>query len=75
MRTVNHLKKDSNPKMKPWIKSPNWPTTQCTRWPGYSNPQKMKVGGLLKQQPIAVLVDTGSTNNFLNIKVATRDIS
>ena len=32
----------------------------------------MKVGGLLKQQPITVLIDTGSTNNFLNSKVAAR---
>ncbi|RZR85092.1 hypothetical protein BHM03_00012022 [Ensete ventricosum] len=38
---------------------------------GYSNPQKMKVEGLLKQQFITVLIDTGSTNNFLNSKVAT----
>ncbi|RWV81670.1 hypothetical protein GW17_00056890 [Ensete ventricosum] len=37
---------------------------------GYSNPWTMKVGGLLKQQPITVLIDTGSTNNFLNSKVA-----
>ncbi|RZR81961.1 hypothetical protein BHM03_00008283 [Ensete ventricosum] len=36
----------------------------------YSNPQMMKVGGLLKQQPITVLIDTGSTNNFFNSKVA-----
>ena len=35
----------------------------------YSNPQTMKVGGLLKQQPITVLIDTGNTNNFLNSKV------
>ncbi|RRT54322.1 hypothetical protein B296_00019788 [Ensete ventricosum] len=35
---------------------------------GYSNPQMMKVGGLLKQQPITVLIDTGSTNNFFNSK-------
>ncbi|RZR89265.1 hypothetical protein BHM03_00016971 [Ensete ventricosum] len=39
---------------------------------GYSNPQTMKVGGLLKQQPITVLIDTGSTNNFLNSKVVAR---
>ncbi|RWV98618.1 hypothetical protein GW17_00038527 [Ensete ventricosum] len=39
---------------------------------GYSNPQTMKVGGLLKQQPITVLIDTGSTNIFLNSKVAAR---
>ena len=32
----------------------------------------MKVGGLLKQQPITVLIDTGSTNNFLNSKIATQ---
>ena len=36
---------------------------------GYSNPQTMKVGGLLKQQLITVLIDTGSSNNFLNSKV------
>ena len=35
----------------------------------YSNPQTMKVGGLLKQQPITVLIDMGSSNNFLNSKV------
>ncbi|RZS28232.1 hypothetical protein BHM03_00061801 [Ensete ventricosum] len=32
----------------------------------------MKVRGLLKQQPITVLIDTGSTNNFMNSKVAVR---
>ncbi|RWW03795.1 hypothetical protein GW17_00033018 [Ensete ventricosum] len=36
----------------------------------YSNLQMMKVGGLLKQQPITILIDIGSTNNFLNSKVA-----
>ncbi|RWW53907.1 hypothetical protein BHE74_00039551 [Ensete ventricosum] len=36
---------------------------------GYSNPQTMKVGGLLKEQPITVLIDTGSTNNFLICKL------
>ncbi|RWW71815.1 hypothetical protein BHE74_00020413 [Ensete ventricosum] len=38
----------------------------------YSNLQTIKVGGLLKQQPITVLIDMGSTNNFLNSKVAAR---
>ncbi|RRT77152.1 hypothetical protein B296_00005536 [Ensete ventricosum] len=37
---------------------------------GYSNPHMMKVGGLLNKQPITILVDTGSTNKFLNSKVA-----
>ncbi|RZR78569.1 hypothetical protein BHM03_00003972 [Ensete ventricosum] len=36
----------------------------------YSNPQMMKVGGLLKQQLITILIDTSSTNNLLNSKVA-----
>ncbi|RWV78660.1 hypothetical protein GW17_00060324 [Ensete ventricosum] len=39
---------------------------------GYSNPQTVKVGGFLKQQPITVLIDTGITNNFLNSKVPTQ---
>ncbi|RZS19402.1 hypothetical protein BHM03_00051816 [Ensete ventricosum] len=38
----------------------------------YSNPQTMKVGGLLKQQLIIVLIDTSSINNFLNSKVVAR---
>ena len=38
----------------------------------YSNPQTMKIGGFLKQQPITVLIDTGSTTNFLNSKLAVR---
>ncbi|RWW56534.1 hypothetical protein BHE74_00036742 [Ensete ventricosum] len=36
---------------------------------GYSNPKTMKVGGLLKQQLITILIDMGNTNNFLNSKV------
>ncbi|RWW75381.1 hypothetical protein BHE74_00016604 [Ensete ventricosum] len=32
----------------------------------------MKIGGFLKQQPITVLVDIGSTNNFMDSKVAAR---
>ncbi|RZS14912.1 hypothetical protein BHM03_00046667 [Ensete ventricosum] len=36
---------------------------------GYANPQTMKVGGLLKQQLITILIDIGSTNNFMNSKV------
>ncbi|RRT54791.1 hypothetical protein B296_00028034 [Ensete ventricosum] len=38
----------------------------------YSNPPMMKVGGLLKQQPITILIDTGRTKNFLNSKVDAR---
>ena len=39
---------------------------------GYANPQMMKVGGLQKQQPITILIDTRSTSNFMNSKVAVR---
>ncbi|RWW11644.1 hypothetical protein BHE74_00044726 [Ensete ventricosum] len=38
----------------------------------YANPQTMKVKGFLKQWPIIVLIETRSTNNYLNNKVATR---
>ncbi|RZR89510.1 hypothetical protein BHM03_00017241 [Ensete ventricosum] len=32
----------------------------------------MKIGGFLKHQPVIVLIDTRSTNNFINNKVATQ---
>ncbi|CAL9132125.1 unnamed protein product, partial [Musa textilis] len=39
---------------------------------GYSNPQTMQVVGTLKHQPVTILIDTGSTNNFMDRKIATR---
>ncbi|RWW40409.1 hypothetical protein BHE74_00054178 [Ensete ventricosum] len=39
---------------------------------GYTNPQAMKIEGFLEQQPVIVLIDTKSTNNFMNNKVAAR---
>ncbi|RWW49156.1 hypothetical protein BHE74_00044714 [Ensete ventricosum] len=39
---------------------------------GYANTQTMKIDGFLKHQPITVLIDTGSTNNFMDNKVAAR---
>jgi hypothetical protein len=39
---------------------------------GYSNPQTMRVSGYIKRQPVTVLIDTGSTNNFLDEDVAKR---
>ncbi|RWW54685.1 hypothetical protein BHE74_00038721 [Ensete ventricosum] len=32
----------------------------------------MKIDGFLKHQLITILIDTGSTNNFMDNKVATR---
>jgi predicted aspartyl protease len=39
---------------------------------GYSNPQTMRASGYIKRQPVTVLIDTGSTNNFLDEDVAKR---
>ena len=39
---------------------------------GYSNPQTMKIGGTLKHQSVTVLIDIGSTNNFMDRKIAAR---
>ncbi len=39
---------------------------------GYSNPQTMKIRGTLKHQLVTVLIDTGSTNNFIDRKVIAR---
>ncbi|CAL9087397.1 unnamed protein product [Musa textilis] len=39
---------------------------------GYSNSQTMKVEEILEHQPVTVLIDTSSTNNFMDSKVADR---
>jgi hypothetical protein len=39
---------------------------------GYSNPQTMKVSSLLKRQQVTILIDTGSTNNFLDENIAKK---
>ncbi|RWW19047.1 hypothetical protein GW17_00016931 [Ensete ventricosum] len=38
---------------------------------GYANPQTMKIDGFLKHQPITILVDIGSTHNFMDSMVAS----
>ncbi|RWW53725.1 hypothetical protein BHE74_00039758 [Ensete ventricosum] len=42
---------------------------------GYANLRMMKIGGFLKQQPVTVLIDIGSTNNFVNNKVVVDALS
>ncbi|RWV94147.1 hypothetical protein GW17_00043346 [Ensete ventricosum] len=37
---------------------------------GYTNLQKLKIEGFLEQQSIIILIDTGSTHNFMSSKVA-----
>ncbi|RWW02933.1 hypothetical protein GW17_00033950 [Ensete ventricosum] len=39
---------------------------------GYANPQTMKVEGFLKQQPVTILIESRSTNNFMNSKVVAQ---
>ncbi|RRT43948.1 hypothetical protein B296_00046370 [Ensete ventricosum] len=39
---------------------------------GYANPQTIKIDEFRKHQPITVLINTGSTNNFMDNKAATR---
>ncbi|RWW04038.1 hypothetical protein GW17_00032756 [Ensete ventricosum] len=38
----------------------------------YTNPQSIKVDGFLEHQSITILIDTGSTNNFMDSKVVAR---
>ena len=38
----------------------------------YANPQTMKIRETLKHQPVTMLIDTCSTNNFMDRKVAAR---
>ncbi|RWV80175.1 hypothetical protein GW17_00058592 [Ensete ventricosum] len=37
---------------------------------GYTNLQKLKIEGFLEQQSVIILIDTGSTHNFMSSKVA-----
>jgi len=39
---------------------------------GYSNPQTMKVNGLLKRQQVTILIDIDSTNNLFDENIAQR---
>ncbi|RWW00590.1 hypothetical protein GW17_00036441 [Ensete ventricosum] len=41
---------------------------------GYVNPQAMKIRGFLKKQPVTILINTGSTNNFMDNKVAAQSM-
>ncbi|KAG6531914.1 hypothetical protein ZIOFF_005750 [Zingiber officinale] len=39
---------------------------------GLQTPQTMKVKGFIKKQPVMILIDSGSTNNFLDSTLARR---
>ena len=48
------------------------PIISCHALSGFSVPQTLKVVGFLKKQKVTVLIDSGSTHNFINKKLATR---
>jgi hypothetical protein len=48
------------------------PIISCHALSGFSAPQTFKVVGFLKKQKVKVLIDSGSTHNFINKKLATR---
>ncbi|RZR77843.1 hypothetical protein BHM03_00003044 [Ensete ventricosum] len=37
----------------------------------YANPQTMKVEGFHKQRPVTILIESRSTNNFMNNKISS----
>eukprot|EP00253_Pinus_taeda_P023739 PITA_23739 len=39
-------------------------------FPGISSPQTLKIRGFIKHRPVVVLIDSGSTHNFIHQKVA-----
>jgi hypothetical protein len=47
------------------------PIISCHALSGFMAPQTLKVVGFLKKQKVTVLIDSGSTHNFINKKLAT----
>ena len=47
------------------------PIISCHALLGFSAPQTLKVVGFLKKQKVIVLIDSSSTHNFINKKLAT----
>ena len=47
------------------------PIISCHALSSFSAPQTLKVVGFLKKQKVIVLIDSSSTHNFINKKLAT----
>ncbi|RWW70945.1 hypothetical protein BHE74_00021346 [Ensete ventricosum] len=60
---------DPEPEQKDTKKDPQPVISTVYALVGHTNPQTMKIEGFLEQQPVIVLIDIGSTNNFMNNKV------
>jgi hypothetical protein len=46
------------------------PTISCHALVGISTPQTLKIEGYIKKKKVTVLIDSGSTHNFINYKLA-----
>ena len=46
------------------------PTISCNALAGINTPQTLKIEGHIKKKNVIVLIDLGSTHNFIHFKVA-----
>ena len=46
------------------------PTISCNALAGITTPQTLKIEGHIKKKKVIVLIDSGSTHNFIHCKVA-----
>ena len=46
------------------------PTISCHELAGISTPQTLKIEGYIKKKKVAMLIDYGSTHNFIHCKLA-----
>ena len=46
------------------------PTISCNALARITNPQTLKIEGHIKKKKVIVLIDSGSTHNFIHCKVA-----
>ena len=46
------------------------PTIYCDELDGISTPQTLKIKGYIKKKKVIVLIDCGSTHNFINCKLS-----
>ena len=46
------------------------PTISCNALAGITTPQTLKIEGYIKKKKVIVLIDSGSTHNFIHSKIA-----
>ena len=45
------------------------PTISCNALAGITKPQTLKIEGYIKKKKVIVLIDSGSTHNFIHSKI------